>query len=110
MALYMISFTSRGIILAFSAALFPQLVRNTPYSRELKKRREQGELSPETYEKEKIVERNRISSISMVRPRIWRHDNLTLMHDLVDLSFLWRCCCLVTELVTASSLETQSEG
>ena len=67
MALYMISFTSRGIILAFSAALFPQLVRNTPHSRELKKRREQGELSPETYEKNKIIEKNKISSISMVR-------------------------------------------
>ena len=92
MALYMISFTSRGIILAFSAALFPQLVRNTPRSRELKKRRERGELSPETYEKKKIIEMNKISSISMVRPRSWRPmvgDNLILMYNLLDLSFLW---------------------
>ena len=113
MALYMISFTSRGIILSFSGALFPQLVRNTPHSLELRKRCEQGELSPETYEKEKIIEKNKVSSISMVRPRCWCSivdDNLIFMHNLVDLSFLWRCCCLVTELVTASSFETQSES
>ena len=113
MALYMISFTLRGIILSFSGALFPQLVRNTPHSLELRKRREQGELSPETYEKEKIIEKNKVSSISMVRPRCWCSivdDNLIFMHNLVDLSFLWRCCCLVTELVTASSFETQSKS
>ncbi|KAF8261785.1 autophagy-related protein 22-like protein [Lactarius quietus] len=66
MALYMISFTSRGIILAFIAALFPQLARNTRHSRELRKRRERGELSTEAYEKEKGIENNKISSFSMI--------------------------------------------
>lgn len=69
MALYMISFTSRGIVIAFYAALFPQLARNTPHSHELRKRREQGDLSPEAYEKEKGIEESKISSVSMVRPR-----------------------------------------
>ena len=67
MALYMIGFTSRGIVIAFFAALFPQLARNTPHSRELKMRHERGELSLEDYEKEKGIERSKISSIGMVR-------------------------------------------
>jgi len=67
MAWYMISFTSRGIVIAFFAALFPQLARNTPHSRELRKRHERGELSMEAYEKEKSIEKSRISSVGMVR-------------------------------------------
>ena len=67
MALYMISFTSRGIVIAFFAALFPQLARNTPHSRELRIRHERGESSPEAYEKEKAIEMSRISSMGMVR-------------------------------------------
>ena len=67
MALYMISFTTRGIVIAFFAALFPQLARNTPHSRDLSMRHERGELSLETYEKEKGIERSKISSIGMVR-------------------------------------------
>jgi len=68
MALYMISFTSRGIVIALFAALFPQLARNTPHSRELRKRHERGELSVEVYEKEKSIERSKISSVGMT----WR--------------------------------------
>ncbi len=67
MALYTISFASRGIIIAFFAALFPQLARNTPHSLELRKRHERGELSVEAYEKEKSIEKSKISSASMVR-------------------------------------------
>ncbi|KAN0128534.1 Vacuole effluxer Atg22 like domain containing protein [Lactarius tabidus] len=66
MALYMISFTSQGIVIAFFAALFPQLACNSSHSRELRKRCEQGELSPEAYEKEKAIEMSKISSVSMI--------------------------------------------
>ncbi|KAH9032920.1 autophagy-related protein 22-like protein [Lactarius hengduanensis] len=65
MALYIISFTSRGIIIAFVGAPFPQLARNTPHSRELRKRHERGELSVEAYEKEQSIEKSKISSVSM---------------------------------------------
>jgi hypothetical protein len=71
MALYMISATSRGIVIAFFAAIFPQLARNTPHSRELRVRHERGELSPEAYEKEKSIERSKISSLGMVRLQTW---------------------------------------
>lgn len=71
MALYMISFTTREIVIAFFAALFPQLARNTPHSRDLRMRHEQGELSLEAYEKEKGIERSKISSIGMVRFQTW---------------------------------------
>ena len=67
MALYMISFTSHSITIAFFAALYPQLARNTPHSRQLKKRRDRGGLSAEAYEKEKSIEESRISSFGMVR-------------------------------------------
>ncbi|KAI9467370.1 autophagy-related protein 22-like protein [Lactarius psammicola] len=65
MALYMISFASRGIILAFFAAVFPQLARNTPHSLELRERHERGELSAEAYEKEKSIEKSKITSVGM---------------------------------------------
>jgi hypothetical protein len=71
MALYMISFTSRGLILSFMTALFPQLARHTPHSRELRKRYERGELSVETYEREKVIEMSKISSIGIVRPQVY---------------------------------------
>ncbi|KAI9467373.1 MFS general substrate transporter [Lactarius psammicola] len=65
MALYMISFTSRGIIIAFIAAIFPQLASNTPHSRELRTRHKRGELSVEAYEKEKSIEKSKISSVTV---------------------------------------------
>ena len=67
MALYIISFASRGLIQSFYAAPFPHLARNTPHSRELRQRHERGELSVEAYENEKVIETSKISSISMVR-------------------------------------------
>ncbi len=71
MALYMISFISRGIIVTFFAALFSQLARNTPHSLELRKRHERGELSVEAYEKEKSIEKSKIISITVVRSLTW---------------------------------------
>ena len=71
MALYMISFTSRGIVITFFTALFPRLARNTPRSLELRKMLERGELSVEAYEKEKIIEKSKISSTGVVRPYFW---------------------------------------
>jgi len=71
MALYIISLTSRGIVATFFAALFPQLARNTPHSLELRKRHERGELSVEAYEKEKSIEKSKISSFTAVRSLIW---------------------------------------
>ncbi|KAH9062326.1 MFS general substrate transporter [Lactarius vividus] len=65
MALYIISFASQGIVSSFFAAIFPQLARNTPHSRELRARHERGELSLEDYEKEKSIEKSKISSIGM---------------------------------------------
>jgi MFS-type transporter involved in bile tolerance (Atg22 family) len=65
MALYIISFASRGLIQSFYAAPFPHLARNTPHSRELRKRHERGDLSMEAYEKAKVLEKSKISSVSM---------------------------------------------
>jgi hypothetical protein len=67
MALYIISFASRGLIQSFYGAPFPHLARNTPHSRELRKRHERGDLSVEAYEKAKVLEKSKISSVSMVR-------------------------------------------
>jgi len=66
MALYIISLTSRGLVISFMTAVFPQLARNTPHSRELRKQYERGELSLETYEKEKGLEKSKISSTSII--------------------------------------------
>jgi Vacuole effluxer Atg22 like len=66
MALYMIGFVSYGATLVFYAALFPRLARNTPHSRNLREKYENSEISPETYEKEESLEKNRISNISTV--------------------------------------------
>ncbi|KAF8261788.1 MFS general substrate transporter [Lactarius quietus] len=65
MALYIISFASRGLTQSFYGAPFPHLARNTPHTRELNKRHERGELSSKAYEMEKVIEKNKISSVSM---------------------------------------------
>ncbi|KAH9032933.1 MFS general substrate transporter [Lactarius hengduanensis] len=65
MALNIISFASQGIVTSFFSAIFPQLARNTPHSRELRVRHERGELSLEAYEKEKSIEKSKISSVGM---------------------------------------------
>ena len=66
MALYMIGFISYGATLVFYAALFPRLARNTPHSRNLREKFENGEVTPEEYETEESLEKNRISNISTV--------------------------------------------
>ena len=66
MALYVIGYVSYGATLVFYAAVFPRLARNTPYSRELREKLENGEVSPEEYEVEESMEKNRISNISTV--------------------------------------------
>jgi hypothetical protein len=115
MALYMINFTSRGIVIAFFAALFPQLARNTPHSRELRVRHEQGELSSEAYEKEKGIERSKISSIGVVRLELEGSLVFYSIFDdtiVVDLAIpsSWRCCCIVTQLIIVASPERPSES
>jgi hypothetical protein len=66
MALYMIGFISYGATLVFYAALFPRLARNTQHSRDLREKYENGDVSPEVYEVEESMEKNRISNISTV--------------------------------------------
>lgn len=71
MALFMIGFVSYGATLVFYAAVFPRLARNTPHSRALKESLDAGDISPEVYEQEESLEKNRISNISTVsRPLI----------------------------------------
>ena len=70
MAVYMISLASWGLITSFMSAPFPPLARNTGHSRELRKQYEQGELSVESYEKEKVIEMSKISSSGIVRSQI----------------------------------------
>ena len=55
-----------GATLVFYAALFPRLARNTVRSRELRRKLEDGEVTPEEYAKEESLEKNRISNISTV--------------------------------------------
>ena len=99
MALYIISFASRGITQSFYSAPFPHLARNTPHSRELRRKHERGELSPEAYEKERVIEKSKMSSISMVRSRASRSiiDD-TIRSFVFSLAMLLRChstchCC-----------------
>ena len=66
MALYMIGFISYGATLVFYAALFPRLARNTPHARDLREKYEHGEVTPEVFEVEESMEKNRISNISTV--------------------------------------------
>ncbi len=66
MALYMIGFITYGATLAFYAAIFPRLARNTQHARDLREKYENGEVSPEVYEIEESMEKNRISNISTV--------------------------------------------
>lgn len=58
MALYMISFVTYGATLAFYAAAFPRLARNTPHARRLRDKYKRGELSAEEYEVEESLEKN----------------------------------------------------
>lgn len=67
MILSIISFVSYSITLVFYAALFPRLARNTPRVRQLREKYETGEISPEVYDQEESLEKNRITDIFTVR-------------------------------------------
>jgi hypothetical protein len=64
MALYMLGFVSYGATLVFFAALFPRLARNTPRTRHLREEVARGNITPEEFEREESLEKNRISNIS----------------------------------------------
>ncbi|KZV88829.1 MFS general substrate transporter [Exidia glandulosa HHB12029] len=83
MALFMLGFITYGATLVFYAALFPRLARNTPHSRELRRKLENGEITPEKFETEESLEKNRISNISTA------HSNIGYLFVLLlDLSIL----------------------
>lgn len=83
MALYIIGFVSYGATLVFYAAAFPRLARNTPHTRNLREKYENGNISVEEYEREESLEKNRISNISTVGSGICsiRHSMLILVHQ-----------------------------
>lgn len=70
MVLYIIGFVSYGATLVFYAAAFPRLARNTPLSRKLREKYENGEISAEEYETEESLEKNRISNISTMHSNV----------------------------------------
>ncbi|KAG2115812.1 autophagy-related protein 22-like protein [Suillus discolor] len=70
MVLYILGFVSYGATLVFFSALFPRLARNTPHARQLREKYENGEISPEVYEQEESLEKNRISNISTAHSNV----------------------------------------
>ncbi|KAG6330357.1 hypothetical protein ID866_8731 [Astraeus odoratus] len=70
MGLFIIGFVSYGATLVFYAAAFPRLARNTPHSRRLYEKFENGEISAEEYEREESLEKNRISNISTMHSNV----------------------------------------
>jgi hypothetical protein len=83
MVVYIIGFTSYGIMLAFYAAVFPRLARNTRNMRELREIYSQGRITAKVYEQEEALEKSKISSLSMARavpsPTTDDCDNLFLL-------------------------------
>ncbi|KAN0097165.1 Autophagy-related protein 22-like protein [Tylopilus felleus] len=66
MGLFIVGFVTCGATISFFTAVFPRLARNTPQSRSLRERYENGHISVEEYEKEESLEKNRISNVSTV--------------------------------------------
>ena len=66
MGIFIIGFISYGLTLAFYAALFPRLVRNTRCICELRERYEQGEIAADEYEQAEALEKSKVSSLSIV--------------------------------------------
>lgn len=64
MALYILGYVSYGATLVFYAALFPRLARNTSRARQLREALAAGDITPEEFEREESLEKNRISNIS----------------------------------------------
>jgi len=67
MAIYIIGFISFGLMFAFYVAIFPQLARNTPRMRNVRKRFDEGEMTADKYKREEALEKTKISSLSIVR-------------------------------------------
>ncbi|KAG2155145.1 MFS general substrate transporter [Suillus bovinus] len=88
MVLYIVGFVSYGATLVFFSALFPCLARNTPHARQLKEKYENGDISPEVYEQEESLEKNRISNISTFHSNVGYINtlvlNLTLLLPMAD--------------------------
>jgi len=83
MAIYILGFVSYGATLVFYAALFPRLARNTPRARHLREALANGEITPEEFEREESLEKNRISNISTMHSN-WGY----LFTSLINLSIL----------------------
>jgi hypothetical protein len=66
MGLYTVGFVSFGVTNAFCAAIFPRLARNTRHVREFKERYEQDQITADEYEQAEVLEKSKISSLSMV--------------------------------------------
>lgn len=64
MALYMLGFISYGVTLVFYASVFPRLARNTQKTKTARQLLDQGEINAAEYEREEMLERNRLSNIS----------------------------------------------
>ena len=67
MGIYICVYVSYSVTLAFYAASFPRLARNTRHIRELQEMYEQGKIPVDVYEQEEGLERSKISSLSMAR-------------------------------------------
>jgi len=83
MAVYILGYVSYGATLVFYAALFPRLARNTPRARRLREALANGEITPEEFEREESLEKNRISNISTMHSN-WGY----LFTSLLNLSIL----------------------
>ena len=71
---------SDGATLAFYAAIFPRLARNTPEARELRRKYESKEITAEELERSEMLEKNRISNISTVSCSPFCTKKLTVKH------------------------------
>jgi len=67
MGLFIIDFICFGLTLAFYAAIFPRLARNTPRMHELRDRLDRGEITVDKYNQAEALEKSKISSFSIVR-------------------------------------------
>jgi hypothetical protein len=68
MALFVISLGSFGVLVILYMSVFPHLARNTPHTRSVRGKYENGEITHEEYEREESLEKNRISSLTVVGP------------------------------------------
>ena len=72
MGVYTVGSIAWGVAVAFYAAVFPSLARNRERIRELKERRDRGEITTNEYIQEESLEKSRISSFSIVRALLSR--------------------------------------